>query len=61
MPKRVLSAALFGAIVRMEFEAEMQRRFGPGGTGGVVFSDEVTDVMIATIWTQLRQRRRDYN
>jgi hypothetical protein len=47
----VLSAAVFGAIVRMEFEAEMQRRFGPGGTGGVVFNDDVTDVMIATIWT----------
>jgi hypothetical protein len=53
----VLSAALFGATVRMEFEAEMQRRFGPGGTGGIVFSDEVTDIMIAggkpDIWTDL--------
>jgi hypothetical protein len=49
----VLSAALFGAFVRMEFEAEMQRRFSPGGTGGVVFSDDVTDVMIATIWPKL--------
>ncbi len=53
----VLSAALFGATVRMEFEAEMQRRFGPGGTGGIVFSDEVTDIMIAggapDIWTGL--------
>jgi hypothetical protein len=49
----VLSAAVFGTIVRMEFEAEMQRRFGPGGAGGVVFSDDVTDIMIATIWTNL--------
>jgi len=53
----VLSAALFGAIVRMEFEAEMQRRFGPDGTGGIVFSDDVTDMMIVggipNIWTDL--------
>jgi hypothetical protein len=53
----VLSAALFGATVRMEFEAEMQRRFGPGGTGGIIFSDEVTDIMIVggrpNIWTDL--------
>lgn len=52
-----LSAALFGVFVRMEFEAEMQRRFGPGGSGGVVFSDEITDVMIVggapDIWTDL--------
>lgn len=52
----VLSAAVFGAIVRMEFEAEMQRRFGSGGTGGVVFSDDATDIMIATIWTDFGKR-----
>lgn len=53
----VLSSALFGATVRREFEAEMQRRFGPGGTGGMVFSDEMTDIMIAggrpDLWTDL--------
>jgi hypothetical protein len=53
----VLSAALIGVFVRMAFEAEMQRRFGPGGGGGVVFGDDVTDIMIAggapDIWTGL--------
>lgn len=54
-----LAAAMTGKFIRSEFEAEMARRFGPGGSGGVVFSDTITDMMILDpdigVWPILSQ------
>lgn len=56
-----LAAAMTGKFIRSEFEAEMARRFGPGGSGGVVFSDTITDMMILDphigVWQIVSQGR----